>query len=149
MARYFTLLIDLTLGTSPNFGWKTRRYVQKWHFQYKTSDISETKRSRTKVTTGDKSCDRVNFALLFRRANFFHNRHISHTFCWSATKFGNVGSGQSKLIPRISWILVRGSYNAATCTSPSLIHLQSGFSTTSLCLTIVLMFFLFTALSGD
>jgi len=26
-------------------------YVQKWHLRYKTSDISETKQSRTKFTT--------------------------------------------------------------------------------------------------
>jgi len=26
-------------------------YVQKWHVQYKTSDISETMHSRAKVTT--------------------------------------------------------------------------------------------------
>ena len=37
-------------GTSPNFGQKTRGYVQKWYLQYKTSDISETKQSRAKVT---------------------------------------------------------------------------------------------------
>ena len=28
----------------------------------------------------------VNFDLLFQRAKFFH-KYISHTFCWSATKF--------------------------------------------------------------
>jgi len=28
-----------------------RRYGQKWYLQYKTSDISEMKESRAKVTT--------------------------------------------------------------------------------------------------
>ena len=30
---------------------KDEGYAQKWHFPYKTSDISETKRSIAKVTT--------------------------------------------------------------------------------------------------
>jgi len=33
-------------ATAPNFGRKTRGYSQKWHLRYRTSDISETKRSR-------------------------------------------------------------------------------------------------------
>jgi len=51
LAHCTTLLIDLTRGTSPNFGRKTRG-LQKWHLRYKTSDISETKRSRAKDFTG-------------------------------------------------------------------------------------------------
>jgi len=38
-------------GTPPNFWRKTRRYVQKWHLRYKTSDISEWTQSRFKLTT--------------------------------------------------------------------------------------------------
>jgi len=38
-------------GSSPNFGQKTRGYVQRWRLLYKTSDISEMKQSRAKVTT--------------------------------------------------------------------------------------------------
>jgi len=51
----------------------------------------------------------VNFRLLSRN-QIFPTTDIPHVFCRSATKFGRVrGSCQSKLIPRISWTLFRGS----------------------------------------
>ena len=36
----------------PNFGWKTRGYVQKWHLWYKTSGISETGQSSWLACSG-------------------------------------------------------------------------------------------------
>jgi len=56
----------------------------------------------------------MNFSLLFREQNF-STTDISHIFCRSTTKFGNVGvwpctgSSQPKLTARISWTLVRAS----------------------------------------
>jgi len=50
-------------GNTSKFWVKEEGYVQKWHLWYKTSDISETKQSRAKVTTlyslsiADKSGD--------------------------------------------------------------------------------------------
>jgi len=67
----------------------------------KTSDISETKQSRAKVTTeclcklvyglsvGDKSGD-LGCTLAYFFWEHFFARDISHTFCRSATKFGRV-----------------------------------------------------------
>ena len=51
----------------------------------------------------------LTYLLIFPGARFFHSTtDISLTFCRTATKFGSViGSGQSKLIPRISWTVVR------------------------------------------
>jgi len=80
--------------TSPNFGWETRgyRYVQKWHLR-KTSDISETKKPRAKLTECIETRVRlkiyrlpwlqiwwhsVNFGLLFREHNFL-TVDISHS----------------------------------------------------------------------
>jgi len=67
-------------------------YVQQWHLRYKTSDISETKRSRAKISTECLWCTayrlvtnlvtycRVNFGLLFQGATFFHNGYLAHFF---------------------------------------------------------------------
>jgi len=51
MAHCTALLIDLTLGEHLQIlGERRGGYVQKWHLRYKTSDISETKQSRAKLT---------------------------------------------------------------------------------------------------
>jgi len=75
--------------------------MQKWRLRNKTSDISETKQPRARlateyIETRVRSIDwwqiwrpRVNFGLLFRGA-VFSTTDTSHTFCRSATKFGNV-----------------------------------------------------------
>ena len=64
--------------------------MQKWHLQYKTSDISETKQSKAKLTKeclqklvydlsiGDKSgLPRMKFS----GEKNFSTTNISHTFC--------------------------------------------------------------------
>ena len=49
MAHCTTLLIHVTLGKQLQISGK-KGYVQKWHLRYKTSNISETKQSRAKLT---------------------------------------------------------------------------------------------------
>jgi len=77
--------------------------VQKWHFRHKTNDVYETKRSGAKVTTeclsklmyglstSDKSGDLRWTLTYFSEEQNFSTTDISHTFCWSRTKFGNFG----------------------------------------------------------
>jgi len=139
LARYTTLLIDRFnyRGTSPNFGWKTRGYVQRWHLRYKTSDISEAKQSRANVAS---ECLYklvyglpiwwqiwwMNDGILFRGANFFPQwisrtlfigaqRNLAALGVWPvetySPNFVNFGPGG------VPW------YHAATCISPSLMHL--------------------------
>ena len=80
------LFIHLTLGNISKHRAKEKGMCH-WHWRYKTSDISETKESRAKVTTAIETRvgplrpidwwqiwkPRVNFGLLFRGAKFFHN----------------------------------------------------------------------------
>jgi len=114
-----------------------RGYVQKFHLRHKTSDISETKPSGAKVTIQSdytNSCTAyrlvTNLVTLrdlrstFPGATFFHNGNIAH-FCRSATKFGNVGSlANRKFVPNFkNFDPGFPLYSAATCISPSVIHL--------------------------
>jgi len=69
---------------------KDEGYVQKWHLRYKTSDISEMKQSRAKLTTQflvytayinqlvTNLETYVNFGLLFLEATFDHNGYLAH-----------------------------------------------------------------------
>jgi len=101
-------------GISPNFGWKTRGHVQKWHLRYKTNDVFETKQSRANVT--QSVCrnsfmpidwwqiwrPRVNFGLVFRGAKFFHNGYLAHFFDGARQNLARWGSGELKVIPELS-----------------------------------------------
>jgi len=88
----------------------------------------------------------VNFGQ-FSGSKIFPQR-ISHTFCRRATKFGSVRDWPIATYspnfvnfgPEVSW------YHAVTCISPLC---KVFFSTTSLRLPIVLVFFLFTALPEE
>ena len=112
---------SLTLGNISKFWVKDDEYLQKWHLQYKTSDISETKQSGAKVTIeclwklayglsiGDKSGDLGWTWTTFPGAIFF-TRDISYSFLSKRNEiWQSWGSGQGKLTPRTSWNLVQGS----------------------------------------
>jgi len=132
LADCFILLIDLTLGEHLQILGERREGTQKWHLRYKTSGIPDTNQPRKKllktvlsVETRVQTIDwwqtwrpMVNFDLLFQGLkNFWH--------CQSTTKFGNVGGLPNQdsfpkfreLWSGVPW------YHAATCISPSLIHL--------------------------
>jgi len=106
LAHCTTLLIDLTLEKCLQIWGERRagRYVQKWHlhavqnqrYLWNEAAYSQTYYRvciETRVQPIDWwkiSLPRVNFGLLFRRANFFSQRIYCTLSCRSATKFGTV-----------------------------------------------------------
>jgi len=75
------------------------------------------------LSIGDKSGNlRVNFCLLFSGSKIFLQRISRTLFVGARRNLAVLGSGQSKLIRRISSTFVRGVpwYHAATCISPSI-----------------------------
>jgi len=138
---HYTAHLPNSRGTSPNFGWKTGVYVQKWHLlykwhlRYKTSDISETKQSRAKLTMYRVSTEtrvrlidwwqiwwpRVNFNLLFRGAKFFQQRISCTLFVGAQRNLATLGvwpiktysSNFVNFSPGVLW------YHAATCIPKS------------------------------
>jgi len=73
----------------------------------------------------------MNFGLLFWEQKFM-TADISHTSCRSATKFGSFANRY--LFPEFAelWSARLTRYHAATCVSPSLMHLLQIYSPTTL-----------------
>jgi len=61
----------------------------------------------------------------FPGEKFFHNGYLAHFLLEHDKIWLCQGFGQLSLTPQILWTLFRG--HAATCISPLLMHLQSGF----------------------
>ena len=160
MAHSTTLLIVLTLGEHLQIvGERRDGYVQKWHLWYKTSDISETKQSRAKVTT---QCidwwqiwwPSVNFGLLFQEQHF--PQRISRTFLVGARRnlatlgvwpIETYSPNFMNFDPGITWYDVATHDMHQSFTDTLVKWFFDNFPT--ICLPIVLVLFLFTALPED
>jgi len=133
-------------STSPNnFGWKTRRYVQKWQnqrYQWNEAIYGQSYYTVSMETTARPIdwwqiwLSGANFDLLFRGAKSFHNGYIAHLLSESDEIWQRWGSGQSKVISQISWTLLRDPVIPCGDMHQSFTDaLVKCFSTTSLCLT--------------
>ena len=86
----------------------------------------------------------------FPGAKFFHNGYLAH-FCRSTMKFGSVrGLSSRYLLPEFNELWSGGPMIPCGNMHPSFTDtLVKWFLTTSPCLSIVLVLFLFTALPED
>jgi len=122
---------------SPNFKWKLGGgYVQKWYLQYKTSDISEIKQSRPKLPQSVYRNSCMAYCLVTNLVTYgelwptflgskIFPQGISHTLFVGAQLHLAALASRNSFPTGVPW------YHAATCINPSLMHLQSGCSTTS------------------
>ena len=105
------------------------------------------------LSIGD-NCDLgCTLAYFFRGHNFWQRIYLAHYLSERVKIWQRWRSGQSKHnIPRISWTLIWGSHDTMR-RHASVFHRYTCkvvfFSTTFLCLPIVLVFFLFAALPED
>jgi len=106
LAHGTTLPVHLTLWERLQMlGERGGVCVPKSHLRYNISDISQTKQSRAKITysdyrnscrvygllIGNKSRNLAFILAYFSGEQHFSTTDISHTFCRSAMKCGNIG----------------------------------------------------------
>jgi len=119
--------------TSPNFGWKMRGYL---YLQHKTSDVSETKQSRAKVTTVSIQTriwpidwwqsSPITYGdwwtlVYFSGEQNFSTTDILHSFCRSATKFGCVrGLANWNLFPEFGKLWYKEMILGSTSKRPAI-----------------------------